>query len=252
MRGQENYMKWLKDARLDASLRNLERMSLEKRVYGRLRGLIEERRGRNAEFEESEEHLCIVALSGGADSTASLILTKRAELNPLSVTVEASPYLVTPSLKKCIEEFCLRLHVPHEFLDRRKEFLDIFSGALSGGYHPCGRCHDVVVKEVLEYAKRKDIRTVVFGDMLSCGSESVKMVDDVVRINLPAMLAMTKEETQGLAGREEKTFGCALLKRVSKDFPHMKRYSIARVLRETRAGVLSPQQTEEYIEDIVG
>jgi hypothetical protein len=79
----------------------------------------------------------------------------------------------------------------------------------------------------------------------------VKRVDGMLRINLPAMLAMTKEDTRLVSSKEEEIYGCALLRKVHMEFPHMRRYSISRVLRETRAGVLAPAQATKYIESII-
>jgi predicted PP-loop superfamily ATPase len=44
-----------------------------------------------------------------------------------------------------------------------------------------------------------------------------------------------------------KGFGCPLLYEVHKKFPHMKRYSIQRILRETRSGVLEPGEALDLI-----
>ncbi|HEX7468501.1 MAG TPA: ATPase, partial [Methanobacterium sp.] len=42
-------------------------------------------------------------------------------------------------------------------------------------------------------------------------------------------------------------YGCPLINEVHKMHPHMRRYSIQRILRETRAGVLEPGQALSLI-----
>jgi len=251
MREREKYMHCLRELRLEASLRALDRISMCSGIKRRLQQLIEERRGGCVEYVPSEKNLCVVALSGGADSTASLILSVHAGMNPIAVTVLSHEHSMTPMVAEEVETLCLTINVPCEILDVGGEAFALFQCALEGRYHPCGRCHACVEKKIYEYAKKKGISAVVFGDLLSCGSECVKRVDGMLRINLPAMLAMTKEDTRLVSGKEEEIYGCALLRKVHMDFPHMRRYSISRVLRETRAGVLTPAQATKYIESII-
>ena len=68
---------------------------------------------------------------------------------------------------------------------------------------------------------------------------------------MPAMLSATKGETKDLAGRfgieSRGAYGCPLINEVHKRHPHMRRFSIQRVLRETRAGVLEPGEALRLI-----
>jgi predicted PP-loop superfamily ATPase len=251
MREHEKYMHCLRELRLEASLRALESISICSGIKRRLKQLIEERRGGCVKYVTSEKNLCVVALSGGADSTASLILSIHAGMNPIAVTVLSHDHCMTSAAIEEVETLCLTLNVSCEVLDVKEEAFTLFQGALEGRYHPCGRCHTCIEKKVYEYSKKKGISSVVFGDLLSCGSECVKRVDDMMRINLPAMLAMTKKDTQVVSGKDEEIYGCALLRKVHREFPRMRRYSISRVLRETRAGVLTPAQATKYIENII-
>lgn len=232
-------------------MRAIDRISMCSGIKRRLQQLIEERRGGCVEYIPSQKNLCFVALSGGADSTASLILSVRAGMNPIAVTILSHEHSMTPLVAEEVETLCLTLNVTREVFDVREEAFALFQGALEGRYHPCGRCHAYVEKRIYEYANKKGISAVVFGDLLSCGSECVKRVDGMLRINLPAMLAMTKEDTRLVSNKEEEIYGCAFLRKVHMEFPHMRRYSISRVLRETRAGVLTPAQATKYIENII-
>ena len=73
----------------------------------------------------------------------------------------------------------------------------------------------------------------------------------IIRLNLPASLAVSKLENKSLTSHYNlikfKGFGCPLLYEVHKKFPHMKRYSIQRILRETRSGVLEPGEALDLI-----
>jgi predicted PP-loop superfamily ATPase len=79
-------------------------------------------------------------------------------------------------------------------------------------------------------------------------------MDGFWRINLPAMLSATKGETESLASyfntKSRGGYGCPLINEVHKMHPHMRRYSIQRILRETRAGILEPGQALNLINRI--
>jgi predicted PP-loop superfamily ATPase len=68
---------------------------------------------------------------------------------------------------------------------------------------------------------------------------------------LPAMLSATKGETKSLSSyfniKSKGGYGCPLINEVHKKHPHMRRYSMQRILRETRAGVLEPGQALNLI-----
>ncbi|MDR1819003.1 MAG: hypothetical protein LBR15_01980 [Methanobrevibacter sp.] len=44
-----------------------------------------------------------------------------------------------------------------------------------------------------------------------------------------------------------KGFGCPLLHETHKKYPHIKKFSIQRILRETRSGALEPGEALEQI-----
>jgi predicted PP-loop superfamily ATPase len=76
-------------------------------------------------------------------------------------------------------------------------------------------------------------------------------IHKVIRLNLPASLSVSKLENKSLTMHYNlnkfKGFGCPLLYEVHKKFPHMKRYSIQRILRETRSGALEPGEALDLI-----
>ena len=103
-----------------------------------------------------------------------------------------------------------------------------------------------------QYAKEREIPIIIFGDMLATGSQCINLQDDsLYRLNLPASLSVGKQEIKSLIRNynlsEFKGFGCPLLYEVHRKFPHMKKFSIQRILRETRSGALEPGEALDLI-----
>jgi hypothetical protein len=68
------------------------------------------------EFEESENIEAVVALSGGVDSSFSLILAKKLGFNPIAVTVDPGTIILPNQFKKNIEVLTESLDVDHEYI----------------------------------------------------------------------------------------------------------------------------------------
>ena len=162
------------------------------------------------------------------------------------------------------------LDVPHEYI--QVDYTELIEESFTGRFHPCGRCSKVIEETVCSYAIQNDIPIVIFGDMLATGSQCIteqfcnfdendenelsdvdKEIDKtkIIRLNLPASLSVSKLENKSLTSHYNlskfKGFGCPLLYEVHKKFPHMKKYSIQRILRETRSGVLEPGEALDLI-----
>ncbi len=196
-----------------------------------------------------EDHKAIVALSGGVDSSFSLIVAKLMGFNPVAVTVDPGNIILPSYFKNNVENISKSLNVPHEYIE-----VDVGSfveEALEGRIHPCGRCSQTIETVLLEYTKKSGIPFLIFGDFLATGSQSIVSMDGFWRINLPAMLSATKGETKSLSSyfdiKTRGGYGCPLINEVHKMYPHMRRFSIQRILRETRAGVLEPGQALNLI-----
>jgi len=75
-----------------------------------------------------------------------------------------------------------------------------------------------------------------------------------MRINLPALFRMEKTEIKNIIEKYDvkkiKGYGCPLVVQVHHKYPHYKPFSIQRVLRETRAGILEPGEALELIRTI--
>jgi predicted PP-loop superfamily ATPase len=197
----------------------------------------------------SADHKAIVALSGGVDSSFSLIIAKLMEFNPVAVTVDPGNIVLPSYFKNNVENLSNILNVPHKYIE--VDMSSVVDDALEGRIHPCGRCSQTIETALLEYAKKSGIPFIIFGDFLATGSQSIVSMDGFWRINLPAMLSATKGETRSLSSyfdiKSRGGYGCPLIKEVHKLHPHMRRFSIQRILRETRAGVLEPGQALDLI-----
>ena len=240
-------------------------------------------------YFEAEKPTAVVALSGGTDSSFSLILAKKLGFNPIAVTVDPGTIVLPKQFKQNIDKLVNELDVPHEYIE--VDYADLIEESFTGRFHPCGRCSKIIEDAVYQYAIDNEIPIVIFGDMLATGSQCINEqifnpdeknnpidgidgigdvgkidendenesddVDDevnnhkIIRLNLPASLAVSKLENKSLTSHYNlikfKGFGCPLLYEVHKKFPHMKRYSIQRILRETRSGVLEPGEALDLI-----
>ena len=197
----------------------------------------------------SDDNKSIVALSGGVDSSFSLIVAKLMGFDPLAVTVDPGNIILPSYFKNNIENLTKSLNVPHKYI--KVDMSLIVKDSIEGRIHPCGKCSKTIENALLKYTKKSEIPFIIFGDFLATGSQSIISVDGFWRINLPAMLSATKGETKSLASyfdiRSSGGYGCPLINEVHKMHPHMRRYSIQRILRETRAGVLEPGQALSLI-----
>lgn len=236
------------------SLINLKDLLLEKREYLSLFDFTEYLNIDNplkneVTIDDNGDYRVVVALSGGVDSSFSLIIAHHLGFNPVAVTADPGTIILPAHFKRNIDKLCNELGVKHEYLNL--DFSDFVQESFQGRFHPCGRCSKMIHSAVLEYARSNNISMVIFGDLLSTGSQSINYKEDIIRINLPAFLGVSKQELQKITEkfnvRKSNYFGCPLLGEIQKKYPHMRRYSIQRILRETRAGALEPGEALDLI-----
>ena len=201
-------------------------------------------------FEESKNVEAVVALSGGVDSSFSLILAKKLGFNPIAVTADPGTIILPNQFKQNIKLITESLDIPHEYIE--VDYSEVIDNSFTGNVHPCGRCSKNTSEVVKEYAKSREIPIIIFGDMLATGSQCINLQEDsLYRLNLPASLIVGKQEIKSLIRNYDlktfKGFGCPLLYEVHKKFPHMKKFSIQRILRETRSGALEPGEALDLI-----
>ena len=203
----------------------------------------------NNEFKEIKNSKVLVALSGGADSSFSLILAKFLGFNPIAISIDPGSIILPKHFKTNIDNLVNELNVPHTYLPINYD--DIIEESLNGKSHPCGKCSKTIESAVNSYAKENGIPLVIYGDLISTGSQSIKVDNDLVRLNLPAILLTQKHEIKSLIEdyNIEKIdgFGCPLLYEVHKKYPHMKKFSIQRILRETRSSALESGEALDLI-----
>lgn len=221
---------------------------------------------------ETGEFKTVVALSGGVDSSSSLIIAKMLGFNPLAVTVNPGDIILPRYFRESVENLTLKLGVEHRYLE--VDMSDVVKGSLEGQFHPCGRCSKVIEETIFDFTRDNHIPFLIYGDLLSTGAQSLQLEmnssgeiisgrenslgkgdigkENILRINLPALLSLKKGDVKKIAGRwgvkKRGGYGCPLIGEVHKKHPHMHRFSIQRVLRETRAGILEPGEALNQIQ----
>ncbi len=245
----------------------------------------------------------VVALSGGVDSSTSIIIAKILGFNPLAVTVNPGDIILPRYFRESVENLTQKLGVKHQYLEVNMK--DVIDGSLDGRFHPCGKCSKVIEETVFNYARENNIPFVIYGDLLSSGAQSIHLKEyipgniektvlgelnseevnssgkfsliernenvsgdgtglkkanrlingNILKINLPALLSLKKGDVKKIAAiwgvNKRGGYGCPLIGEVHRKHPHMRRFSIQRVLRETRAGVLEPGEALEQITGMI-
>lgn len=239
----------IKNFRKSESQRLIETMNVSenhKEIIQTLESLLHEKPSQKKEIRVA------VALSGGRDSTATAVL-----LNNLfdvhGVTVYPSDMILPPHVRESIDEITQKLEITHEYISA--DFSDIIKRSLEGRIHPCGHCHRTTSDIILRTCAANNISAVAFGELLPTGSQSLRMMDSILIVNLPAFLALTKRDTTELASSvntySSLYLGCPLLKAVHRLYPSMKYATAKRICRELRAGVLEPGEALAYLKSLM-
>ncbi len=236
---------------LDLNLTGLK--NLEKTIEYKLKNIYSfdfETYFNENKFNESANTEAVVALSGGVDSSFSLILAKKLGFNPKAITVDPGTIILPKQFKNNIRIVTESLNIDHEYISA--DYADVIKESFTGKLHPCGRCSKNTGELAKQYAKDNEIPIIIFGDMLATGSQCINLQEDsLYRLNLPASLSVGKQEIKSLIKNYNlktfKGFGCPLLYEVHRKFPHMKKFSIQRILRETRSGALEPGEALDLI-----
>jgi uncharacterized protein len=221
----------------------------------------------NYKSNDESNHKSVVALSGGVDSSTSLIIAKMLGFKPLAVTVNPGDIILPRYFRESVENLIRKLGVEHHYLDL--DLQEIIDGSLEGRFHPCGKCSNAIEETILRFTQENSIPFLIYGDLLSTGAQSIHLEgnsnilkdnsdnvgSNILRINLPAMLCLKKGDVKNIAGKmgilKKGGYGCPLIGEVHRKHPHMRRFSIQRVLRETRAGALEPGEALSQINSIL-
>lgn len=240
------------ELKLKESLDTIE--TLLKKATGQNRDILEFFRDyiNNKKKTINKDITVAVSYSGGSDSTASLYLLKQMGFNVIAFTYYPTDMIVPKRTRSIIENVVRNMNVRHEYISG--DMSEIINGALEGRYHPCGRCHKNMENVVIERTKELGIKAITFGDLLPTGSQTILIKNGILRINLPALLALKKKDMKYLAARvpgyESPGFGCPLLKEVHRKNPSKKFFTAQRVLREVRAGILESNEGLIYLRSI--
>ncbi len=193
-----------------------------------------------------------IALSGGVDSSFTTLFSKALGFKIHPKTVDPGTIILPKHFRYNIENLTNKINVKHEYL--KTDMTEIVNNALSGKIHPCGRCSSHIEEVVAQKTKDENYPIMIYGDLLSTGSQSIAKKDGLNRINLPALFRMEKSEIKSIVVNYDvkkiKGYGCPLVVQVHKKYPQYKPFSIQRVLRETRAGILEPGEALDLIRTI--
>jgi len=207
---------------------------------------------KNIDRKPIEESRCLVALSGGTDSSFTTILLKALGFNIKCVTVDPGTIILPKQFKHNIDSITDKLEIEHEYLET--DMNEVITQALNGEIHPCGRCSKHIEDAINKKAAKDYIKVVAYGDLLSTGTQSITKKDHTIRVNLPALLRMEKTEEKNITTKygvkKIEGYGCPLIVQVHKKYPQYRSFSIQRVLRETRAGILEPGEALTLIRTI--
>lgn len=214
--------------------------------------IVEKYVAENVNTKAYENANVLVALSGGVDSSFSTVLAKSLGFNVKAVTVDPGTIVLPKQFRFNIDNLCNRINVDHQYV--KTDMSEIINDALNGKIHPCGRCSKNIHGKIEEKLEEYGYAVMIFGDLLSTGSQSIVLNNNKIRINLPALFRMEKTEVKNIITeydvKKVKGYGCPLIVEVHKKYPQYRPFSIQRVLRETRAGILEPGEALELIRTI--
>jgi len=240
-----NLLETHKETRIGETLENCVIPMLEWRLAS-----LDKEQGDTIGVETGCGKKVLVACSGGVDSTASLIVACKAGLNPVAITLKL-PWGGNSPVN--LEKLCKEFGIPLETLGYTEKHLELFEDVQQRGYHPCGRCHSLLVEELYSYAHNVGADLIGFGNMLPTGTHSIRVVGgNLVHVNIPALLALDKCEAlaiTGFTGRLD--YGCNLLRVIHQKHRRTRWVSIQRVFRELRAGCIDAKMAEQFIWDIL-
>ncbi|NWF96492.1 MAG: hypothetical protein HXY34_10170 [Candidatus Thorarchaeota archaeon] len=197
-----------------------------------------------------------VALSGGVDSTAALLLVRRLARAPLALTVDLGTRFMTTAEREHVISLSRALGVKHEFVPAPAVCTSLPERVSRGEVHPCGQCHQAILESLEDEAHSHALDVLVTGETLPTGRCAVAVKRGLMIVHLPAALALSKYTTEQMCERinlprQKRQFGCLLLAQGNHERWNTVGPSIYRVLRELDAGVLTTGQALAYVKNIL-
>lgn len=189
----------------------------------------------------------LVAWSGGTDSSACISLSKKMGFETDCACV-AMPHIDMDMLRNTADELGCRFCA----LEMPDEHAEVVKKVEQGRIHPCGQCHALIERCVTEHARACGYDILIYGDMISCGAQSIVDEGDIILLNLPAALGLSKKDLHDtISTSPGYSFGCPLLKKSHNECKGARRVSIQRVLRELRSQALDEKYAFNMISDIM-
>ena len=198
------------------------------------------------------KYKAVVALSGGVDSSCSVLIAKKLNLDVTAVTVNPGNFILTRFMKENVERVVKKLNVNHVYIN--EDLSDIYKDALMGKFHPCSKCSKRIKNKLIEYCEKNNINIIIFGDNISTGSQAISYINEnLLRLNLPASFCLTKREIKELVkdfNLNKYPYGCVMHMECLKRNPQHVYYTIQRIMREVRAGVQEPSDAARNVIEI--
>ncbi len=213
----------------------------------------EELRERVIEELESHDRVA-VAVSGGLDSLAALVLAARHCREVTMVTVDTGA--IHPEAWRRLHLARRRLDVEWRVVGDADTFLELFERRLPRNQSPCGPCSKMIERRCERAARELDVDALVTGHELPHGTDPVVPKDPPV---IRAMCGLPERERRELV-REELglsprklagyTSNCVVLPFALKRFHEEHGYSFEapRLAAMVRMGYLSKREMWERLE----
>ena len=179
----------LKEYQLKLSVKHTKKLLTENKIPSEY---IEE----NINREHYPKAKALVALSGGVDSSFSTTLAKALGFNVKTITVDPGTIILPKQFKFNINNLTEKINVEHEYIPTNMS--EIIEDALSGKIHPCGRCSKNIHGKIETQLEKEKCKVMIFGDLLSTGSQSIVVNHENMKINLPALFRMEKSEIKNI------------------------------------------------------
>ena len=245
----------------DRRIKNLEiQNSLEKirnlkgdseknnRILNVFRRNLEIRLSQNKFIEGTGE--VILALSGDLGSLASLLVLKEMGLNVKAVTIDPGSSFISMVNRNQIRRVIQFTESEHNFVDinRSKAVRKLKKDSFNWNNYL-----ELVEDEVKKFAVNHNISTIIFGSFRNYGKNSVKALDDVVRIDLPGFFGFTEEKvTNYLESYEKNILVEEKIPIINKnlDKEPVREFYVRRILDKIRKRTLKPFNGLKKINEI--
>jgi len=151
-------------------------------------------KGKRSTVKGNGKILTVVGLSGGADSIATLFISKKIGFNPIAVTLDYGSLFYNNDYKKNVKRIAKKLGVKSIFIPINKKYFKIITDSLKNGKKPCKECVKLKVRQLEDICKEMRISFLVIGDMASIKNPIEVINKRLVRVNLPSLFCMDEND----------------------------------------------------------